>query len=201
MELYMDTLGQLQCLIDQSDSEVPIIIMGDFNTVLPDTESLTEKWFCRKPYNKRSGILYEFLVQNDLCVLNFLFRQSVSYTYSQGSKQSYIDHIVVPRYLCEKFLDCNILNKAEDNVSDHFAINASIDVPGVKQDDENFDLGSKYQEYPRARWDDVLFQKEYCKLMLDSMQSIPTIQAKTSFFKHKSTGVILNVVVSQVNIV
>ena len=74
MELYMDTLGQIQCLIDQSDSEVPIIIIGVFNTVLPDTESLTEKWYCRKPYNKMSGILYEFLVQND-----FVFIQTKHY--------------------------------------------------------------------------------------------------------------------------
>ena len=82
MELYMDTLDQIQCLIDQSDSEVPIIIIGVFNTVLPDTESLTEKWYCRKPYNKMSGILYEFLVQNDFVFLTFY------------SDKTYLIHIV-----------------------------------------------------------------------------------------------------------
>ena len=129
MELYLDTLGQLQ--LDQSDSEVPTIIMGDFNTVLPDTESPTEKWYCRNPYHKRSGILYEFLVKL-VCV--FL-------TFYSDKVLSNRDHIIVPRYLCEKFLDCIILNKAEDNVSDYFALNASVDVTGVNQDDENLILG------------------------------------------------------------
>ena len=39
---------------------VPIVILGDTNTVLPESVYLKDKWYTQKPFNKRSFLLYEF---------------------------------------------------------------------------------------------------------------------------------------------
>ena len=44
-ELYIDTLVSLQCVLDECDNQAPTIIMGDTNTVLPQDEMLTDRWF------------------------------------------------------------------------------------------------------------------------------------------------------------
>ena len=113
-ELYMETLEYLKCMVDMCN-DAPMVILGDLNTSLPESEFLKEKWYTQKPYNKRSAVLHtslpeseflkekwytqkpynkrsavlhEFISQNDLCVANFLFDQNVEYTYKQGVKSS-----------------------------------------------------------------------------------------------------------------
>ena len=74
----------------------------------------------------RNLLQNEFLKQNNImCVANFLFEQQVDYTYRLGNKNLYIDQIFIPKYLCNKVTECNILHEAKDNVSDHLALGAT----------------------------------------------------------------------------
>ena len=116
-ELYIDTLVSLQCVLDECDNLAPTIILGDTNTVLPQDEMLTDRWFRKRPYSKWSGMLYDFLNQNEMTVANFMFKQKVSHTYQRGDKQSYIDHMFVPQYFSENIMDCKILSEDLDNMS------------------------------------------------------------------------------------
>ena len=50
-----------------------------------------------------------------MCVTNFMFQQNVNYTYKQGDKKSYIDHVIIPTYLCDSVVECKILDNVEDN--------------------------------------------------------------------------------------
>ena len=102
-DLYIDTLSQLHCLIDGSHSDLPIIVLGDLNTALPNTESLPRRWFQSKLYNKRSALLYNFVSDNSLCVANNAENQHVRYTYRKGTATSYIDYILIPLYAAQLF--------------------------------------------------------------------------------------------------
>ena len=123
-KLYMDTLDQLHVLIEQIDKNIPVLIMGDTNTVLPESDQLSVNWYHKRLFTKWSAILYEFLHQNDMCVGNFQFEQHVNHTYRQHSqelKSSYIDHIFIRNYLCDQLNSCQILCDDQDNMSDHLA--------------------------------------------------------------------------------
>ena len=125
-ELFIDILENLQCIIDQCDNQAPIIVMGDTNTVLPSEQILKDRWYSKKPYNKHSAIFYEFLKENEMTVANFMFPQDINYTYHQGEKCSYIDHVIIPEYFSENITECRILSNAQDNVSDHISISITF---------------------------------------------------------------------------
>jgi hypothetical protein len=50
MECYMDNLDKLQGLVNGSDPNVPVIILGDMNTMLPQSETLTTNWYKQCPF-------------------------------------------------------------------------------------------------------------------------------------------------------
>ena len=62
-KLYMDTLDQLHVLIEQIDKNIPVLIMGDTNTVLPESDQLSVNWYHKRPFTKWSAILYEFYIK------------------------------------------------------------------------------------------------------------------------------------------
>ena len=49
MDLYLETLDQLQCKVDNIHESIPMIIVGDTNTVLPQMECLNPRWYKRRP--------------------------------------------------------------------------------------------------------------------------------------------------------
>ncbi len=61
VESYVETLAELQSVIDNNDVS-PIMILGDMNTCLPKNEYLDRKWYKRKPFNRYSLLLYDFMV-------------------------------------------------------------------------------------------------------------------------------------------
>ena len=176
-ELYIDTLVSLQCVLDECDNQAPTIILGDTNTVLPQDEMLTDRWFQKRPYFKWSGMLYDFLNQNEMTVANFMFKQKVSHTYQQGDKQSYIDHMFVPQYFSENIMDCKILSEDLDSMSDHTAVSMAVKVPVI----ESQSAGSQKKNYkfPHARWADPLFQCHYSHAVSQALEEIPIINIDT----------------------
>ena len=48
--------GEIQGIVDMNEDGVPLLIIGDFNTVLPQMDILKTKWFKSKPFNRNSGI-------------------------------------------------------------------------------------------------------------------------------------------------
>ena len=94
MDLYLQTLDLVQSILDTCDA--PTDIMGDFNATLPEEVTLDNNWYCKKPYKRRSGVLYDFFSNNEMCVANFLFPQDICYTFKSAKGSSYIDHILLP---------------------------------------------------------------------------------------------------------
>ena len=82
-------------MLDDSSVKTPILLVGDMNTVLPQTTELNNLWYKKRPFSYRSYLLYEFLYENNLIVANFHFTQDKHFTFSK----SYIDHIFLPMYM------------------------------------------------------------------------------------------------------
>ena len=126
-ELFIDILDNISCILDKYSHEAPLVIVGDMNTVLPQAHALSDNWYFKRHFSKRSAIFYDFMSQNSLCVANFIFPQSVSYTYKKGKVCTYIDHILIPEYLIEKLDKCEILC-SQDNVSDHLPLSLTLGI-------------------------------------------------------------------------
>ena len=55
-------------------------------------------------------MLYDFVSNNMLTVVNFKFEQNINYTYSKGTTRSYIDHVLCTSDLVNKITDCVIMS-------------------------------------------------------------------------------------------
>ena len=174
-EAYIETFDYLQSIID-SLAGVPIVILGDTNTVLPESVYLKDKWYTQKPLKKRSFLLYEFVSQNNLCTATFMFEQKVKYTYKQGNKISYIDHIIIPNYMSDMVKDCVILHDALDNTSDHLAVSLTLkmDISTSIKPNNKADSNAS-SVHPHARWHDKCFQERYASVIEENLDKISII--------------------------
>jgi hypothetical protein len=109
-----------------------------------------------------------------MCVANFMFEQNFNFTYSLGSKKSYIDHVFIPKYMCDQISKCNIL-EAEDNVSDHMVISATIHIP-VTNHEMDKDSHTGCSNFPYARWSDLDFQAPFQQAM--NTKDVPNTNVK-----------------------
>ena len=172
MDLYLQTLDLVQSILDTCDA--PTVIMGDFNTTLPEEVTLVDNWYCKKPYKRRSGVLYDFISNNEMCVANFLFPQDICYTFKSVKGSSYIDHILIPTYMYENVLNCRILDGDSDNVSDHCAVAVNLDIK-VEFTSNDRNPGSLLPIFPYPKWHDGDFLSRYADNMCEVMNNMPII--------------------------
>ena len=121
-EMYIETLNKVKVLVESLIG--PVIVIGDFNTVLPDRDMLSDYWFKVKPFSNRSAILYDAIVENNMCVANFVFNQKVNYTYFKAGSKSYIDHVLIPQYCIKMLEQCTILYDDGSNTSFMMLVNS-----------------------------------------------------------------------------
>ena len=151
---FIDILDNICCILEDYSHEAPFVIVGDMNTVLLQAHTLSDIWYFERPFSKRSAIFYDFMYQNSLCVANFIFPQSVSYTYKKGKVCTYIDHILIPEYLIEKLDKCEILC-SQDNVSDHLPLSLTLSIFDESRPHTVGAQGSNAhlcQTFPHAAW-------------------------------------------------
>ena len=178
-ELYLETIGKVQCLIDKCNDDIPVIIMGDMNASIPKSDHLFPNWYKHKPYNKRSAILYEFLCDNNLSVCNYVSNYCMDYTYIKGKSRSYIDHIFVPKYMSVR--DSDFQCDSPDNVSDHLPVSVTVYVP-IKGDPNTASPSAcptSLSESVPLPWHNETFQQLYSQevtRVLDSVE-IPHIDS------------------------
>ena len=105
--------------------------MGDLNAKLPMCSKLHKYWFAKDGYNENSQILYDFIVSNDLSVADFLFAQTVDYTYFclGNGNYSWIDHLLYLSHDADSILSCHVVTLEEDNVGDHLKIRMEMKQP------------------------------------------------------------------------
>ena len=50
----------------------------------------------------------------------------MNYTYFKGFNKSYIDHVLIPRYLLQSIASCKIIDACPYNTSDHLPVKACL---------------------------------------------------------------------------
>lgn len=147
MELYTEVLDQILSVINQYGALCPLYILGDFNAQLPYKSLLHKHW---SGYNKNSRILYEFVADNNLRVLDLESAQPLACTYFcyTSEKYTWIDHCLAVGHN-SKNLKCVIFDHDVDNVSDHLplCLKTEIFLPAMsrhrEQHSEQYSLNSK----------------------------------------------------------
>ena len=173
LDLYVDTLDKLQCMLENSNQESPIYVIGDMNTVLPQTKVLPRNWFFKRLFSRRSALMYNFLVENNLCVANFRDKQEGNYTYRKGSVVSYIDHVFIPEYTVSAMNKCVIRHNDANNVSDHLALCMNMELIPQSDNADKTDCNINPVPYlPRLNWQDTNYQRRYCELLKESLDQI-----------------------------
>ena len=178
MESYLETLDKLQIMLDKDTGKnnSPVIIVGDLNTRLPQSPNLNKLWYKSKPFNHRSYVLYNFLIENDLMVTNFNFPQAINYTYAKGNINSYTDHVFTPVYMLPMVKKCVVIHDAFDNLSDHKAFQCELDIPVPESVVEFPDNSNQiHQTYPKPIWTSDSFVKDYMNEISILADSIPDI--------------------------
>ena len=159
IQLYVETLDRLQATLDMYSEGPPCIIMGDFNASLPQKDTLSVNWYKIRPFNCHSLLLFDFLVNNDLVVADFQFKQCVNYTYFKGLCKTYIDHCFVTKQTHNLINYCKIIDDMCDNVSDHLPVSISVNIPwnGISAV-----YGNKYEHCEEnIDWNNCNFKAEY----------------------------------------
>jgi len=135
----------------------PTILLGDFNTSLPQTKSLHAKWYKCRPMSERSLLLYDFICNTNMCVGNFAQTQQINHTYAKGSHKSYIDHVLLPRYLMDSLLQCEIRFQDPEMASDHFPIITSLRI-NLNTEENSYEDNIKF---PNTYWNKPDFCSKY----------------------------------------
>ena len=100
IQLYSETLEDVQSIIDTNDPS-PIMLVGDMNASLPQSDHLDHRWYRSHPFNQHSLLLYDFLLNNELVNGNFAFEQKVNYTY----QKMILNHILTMYFFLDLLLN------------------------------------------------------------------------------------------------
>ena len=176
-ELYIEVLDQIKCLIQDANDSGPTLIMGDMNTALPQQVALQDKWYCTRPFSKRSVMLYDLICDHDMFVANFTYKQDINYTYRKAGDKSYIDHLLIPQYCINMLEHCRILCNDYNNVSDHYAISCGITLPtsrssGLMTSEKEQQKYHVSPKIPRYDFENRQFQELYADNVYVNMANI-----------------------------
>ena len=184
-EMYVETLDKIQVLIDSYAKDSPIMMCGDFNTVLPQHSLLRHSWYRQKPFNEYSLLLYDFMCNNNLITCNFNFEQPINFTYFKGQNSSYIDHVLVSKYLNESVLECSIVCNDVDCTSDHYPLRTRIQMY-INNIEEQRKCSDSVHFYPKPEWNSPNFKIKYSdnlkhllKFINEDSECISTFANKT----------------------
>ena len=123
MELYHDSLVELERMVVESEQWGPVIVTGDFNAHLGPT------WGSRahKNSNIQGVLLGEVL---DRCKLHAVsLGEAVSgpdYTYHSGNSSTTVDYILADVEASSCVESCEVLEDTDLNMSDHLAISVTL---------------------------------------------------------------------------
>ena len=168
--LYTETLDAVQSILE-SCSNAPVVVMGDMNAALPQSEHLNSTWYRHHPFNSHSMQLYDFLFTNEMVVANFSFQQEISYTYRKGQHRTYIDHVFMTRQAIKNVSDCKVLQFDECWTSDHFPLETvyNLYIPCETMADLCYD---QCKDYSKLNWQDPVIRTNYSKNLTEALSHI-----------------------------
>ena len=127
-EEFLTCIDAMQVIINEYNEAVPIKFLGDFNAQLPRSKVTSNNWYKSKGFNAHIRLLCDFLVGNELSIVDFMFYQKTSYTYFNISRNipTWIDHVFSTNYDVCYINSCDIVSLDDSNVSGHLPIRILI---------------------------------------------------------------------------
>lgn len=172
ISLYSETLDEVHGLLESCCS--PCVIAGDMNATLPMKRLLSRKWYKRHPFNDHSMLLYDFIMDNQLAVLDFEYEQTALYTYANSANRSHIDHVICTERTRKLITNCSIKHNNEENVSDHLPLLTGITLP-VDLEQLHDSPGNPVSRYPRINWSKPCMRDSYRTHVQESLKVIKRI--------------------------
>jgi len=176
-EHFVETIDELQCLVDKYSSTCPIKFFGDFNANVPRNEPLNKKWYQDKGFNKHSLILYNFMLANNIVAVDRLWSQSVQYTYFCDKRKvlSWLDHVLCAQYDMQSVLECAIVKREADNDSDHLPIRTVFSIRNIS--DEAFKANvSLSNPNSRVSWQCTNVNAKYTSLLAEKLKALKPLK-------------------------
>ena len=170
-ELYAETLDVVQSLINDLPV-APTIMLGDMNAALPQSEHLPKNWYKARPFNNNSLQIYDFLCNNDMCVANYAFNQTVNYTYRKGPNRTYIDHVFIPKYAINDVSSCQIILHDDIVTSDHLPIETVYNLDLTYSKGAKDYCSEQVRYFPRLDWDRTDTRQDYLQHLTHNLQKI-----------------------------
>ena len=65
-DLYIEVLDKVKSVLDSVSQSGPAIVLGDFNTSLPQKPTLSTNWHKVRPFSSRSAILYDMICEHEM---------------------------------------------------------------------------------------------------------------------------------------
>ena len=187
VSLYAETLDKLQSAIDEC-ADAPITVVGDMNASLPQQSTISRQWYRNRPFNQHSLLLYDFMLNNDLGIANFMFDQTINYTYDARNARSYIDHVLISSYCKNIVLSCSIVDD-EDWSSDHYPIRTEFALHFESQS-SNMENPScvPAPRFPRINWEKANIKTVYTDRLNITLGSDNEIHKKIQNIDNKCTA-------------
>lgn len=192
---FSETVDLLAATLETA-SEGPVLIVGDMNAALPRDDNLRRFWYRQRPYNANSMLLRDFICDNNLTVANFKFDQPVQHTYTNDTRQTYIDHVLVSDYFSNRITNCHIMADVKDNVSDHLPIKTGLTLHIPCDDNTPTKHHDLHVPYPRVNWSNVdarsSYEKHLSSRLDDLNHHIPNLISIENADKALSTVNLIN---------
>ena len=115
----------------------------------------------------------EFLLQNDLTILDFKYKQGVSYTYHNAVSRSYIDHVAASEPAVKLSNECKIQALSYENLSDHLPIKTVMSINCSKTDGKPAIKSEK--EYPPINWNNKQIVSSYKNNIVKAAAGLPDV--------------------------
>ena len=156
----------MQVIINEYNEAVPIKFLSDFNAQLPRSKVTSNNWYKSKGFNAHIRLLCDFLVGNELSIVDFMFYQKTSYTYFNISRniRTWIDHVFSTNYDVCYINSCDIVSLDDSNVSGHLPIRILVPT----------DTGHS----------DLLYTIDtnnytYCRILEEQLSNIPVLSVES----------------------
>ena len=115
----------------------------------------------------------EFLLQNNLTILDLKYKQCVPYTYHNSVSSTYIDHVAASDSAVELTKECTIQALSYNNVSDHLPITTVLAIE-CNNEKNNIKINSE-KEYHHINWDDKRTVSSYRNIIAEAADCLPDV--------------------------
>ena len=175
-DLFVETVDALQGVIDNHCSSTPVKIIGDFHVQLPKSLNLSPGWSKRPGFNAHCSIFYDFMCANEFIIADFMFEQSLNYTYfcNTTGNMSWLDHCISTSHDTDNILSCTILPLDENNLSDHLPVQISFSVSCADMKNKR-QSNMSHQQFPPAKWDNHARNDKYRECLAINLMNIDPV--------------------------